>query len=201
MIQICHFALRPGGYLLLGPSESTDGSSHLFMPVDGELHLYQARPGASRPALSDLSPVLPARVPRLPEPRPVERFAPLDAHHRLLEEYAPPSLVVTEDQVIVHMSARVGRFLQLAAGEPSRDLIKVIRPELRAEVRTALYQSARLRTSVEVAEIPLTLDGSPRSVDITIRPVLREDDPARGLFLVLFDDHEAMEGRRHGAVA
>ena len=141
--------------------------------------------------------MLPAKVPRIPEPRSVERFAALDAHHRLLEEYAPPSLVVTEDQVIVHMSARVGRFLQVAAGEPTRDLMKVIRPELRAEVRTALYQSARLRTSVEVAEIPLTLDGSPRSVGITIRPVLREDDPARGLFLVLFDDHEGVEGRHH----
>ena len=196
VIQICHYALRPGGYLLLGPSESTDSSSHLFMPVDGELQLYQARPGASRPAVSDLSPALPARVPRLPEPRQVERFAPLDAHHRLLEEYAPPSLVVTEEQVIVHMSARVGRFLQLPAGEPSRDLIKLLRPELRADVRTALHQSARLRTSIEVAPIPFNLEGSSRSVDITIRPVLREDDPARGLFLVLFDDREEMEGRR-----
>ncbi len=79
----------------------------------------------------------------MPEPRPIERFAPIDAHHRLLEEYAPPSLIVTEDHTLVHMSSRAARYLQMPAGEPSRDVLKLIRPDLRVELRTALYQASK----------------------------------------------------------
>ena len=196
VIETFHFALRPGGYLMLGPSESPDGSSELFVPVDRGNHIYQSRSVSSRvAALPQLSGATP-RIPRMAEPRAAERFAPLDAHHRLLEEYAAPSLVVTDDHTIVHMSPRVGRYLQISAGEPSRDLNRLILPELRADLRTALYQSAHQRTGVEVKNVPVTLDGIARQVDLVVRPVLRDDDPARGFFLVLFTDHLAAEDPR-----
>ena len=117
-------------------------------------------------------------------------------HHRLLEEYAAPSLIVTDDHTIVHMSPRVGRYLQIGAGEPSRDLNRLILPELRADLRTALYQSASQRTGVEVKNVPVTFDGVARQVDLVVRPVLRDDDPARGFFLVLFTDHAAADDPR-----
>ena len=195
VIEIFHFALRPGGYLMLGPSESPDGSSNLFVPVDRSSHLYQSRMVSSRVILPELSGATPRNV-RTVEPRVAERFAPLDAHHRLLEEYAAPSLVVTEDHTIVHLSPRVGRYLQISAGEPTRDLNRLILPELRTDLRTALYQSASQRTGVEVKNVPVTLDGSARQVDLVVRPVLRDDDPARGFFLVLFSDHAAAEDPR-----
>ena len=196
VIETFHFALRPGGYLMLGPSESPDGSSDLFAPVDRGIHVYQSRSVSSRVELPQLSGA-PPRKPRMAEPRPAERFAPLDAHHRLLEEYAAPSLVVTDDHTIVHMSPRVGRYLQISAGEPSRDLNRLILPALRADLRTALHQSAHQRTGVEVKNVPVTLDGIARQVDLVVRPVLRDDDPARGFFLVLFTDHLAAEDPRH----
>ena len=140
-------------------------------------------------ALLDAPTLLPTRIPhpRL-EPRPIERFAPIDAHHRLLEEYAPPSLVVTEDNTIVHVSPGAARYLHIAAGEPSRDLLKLIRPELRVELRTALFQAAKNRTAVEISNVAVVLDGESSRVNLIVRPVLREDDPARGFFLVLFAD-------------
>ena len=195
VIETFHFALRPGGYLMLGPSESPDGSSDLFVPVDRSSHFYQSRMVSSRVIVPEPSGATPRR-PRTVEPRAAERFAPLDAHHRLLEEYAAPSLVVTEDHTIVHMSPRVGRYLQISAGEPSRDLSRLILPELRADLRTALYQSARQRTGVEVKNVPVTLDGIARQVDLVVRPVLGDDDPARGFFLVLFTDHASAEDPR-----
>jgi len=130
---------------------------------------------------------------RSAESRPVERFAPLDAHHRLLEEYAPPSLIVTEDNAIVHMSPRAATYLQMSAGEPSRDLLKLVRPELRVELRAALFQAMKERSSVEAKNIPMAIDGMTRHVDVIVRPVLRDNDPARGFFLILFADHDGAE--------
>ena len=185
-----------GGYLLLGPSESTDGSNELFLPFDRTHHFYQSRPVGSRLVL----PELPGDDPRCgcrdrqTRARP-ERFAPLDVHHRLLEEYAPPSLVVTDDYTIVHMSPRVGRFLQMGAGEPSRDLIP---PDPAGAARRRPHRplpernAARQRRGQERAG---AARGRRRRVDIIVRPELREDDPARGFFLVLFVDHDGGECR------
>jgi two-component system, chemotaxis family, CheB/CheR fusion protein len=194
ILETFHFALRPAGLLMLGPSESPDGSGELFAAYDRTAHLYESRAVTSRPTAFDTPSVKPARLanPRV-EPRSVERFAPIDAHHRLLEEYAPPSLIVTEENTLVHVSPKAARFLQVPAGEPSSDLLKLVRPELRVELRTALFQAAKDRTTVKVTDIELTLDGEPSRINLIVRPVLREDDPARGFFLVLFADHEAAD--------
>ena len=61
VIETFHFALRPGGYLMLGPSESPDGSSNLFVPVDRSSHLYQSRMVSSRVVLPELSGATPRR--------------------------------------------------------------------------------------------------------------------------------------------
>src|SRR6185503_6939118 len=115
ILETFHFALRPSALLMLGPSESPDGSVDLFAPFDRRAHLYESLTVTSRVVLPEAPRVTPTRptrptLMRSAESRPVERFAPLDAHHRLLEEYAPPSLIVTEDNAIVHMSPRAATY-------------------------------------------------------------------------------------------
>ena len=51
LIDTFHFALRPGGYLFLGTSESPDGASNLFVALDKDAHIYQSRAVASRLAV------------------------------------------------------------------------------------------------------------------------------------------------------
>ena len=192
-LETFHFALQPAALLMLGASESPDGARDLFAPFDRSAHIYESRTVISRAVLPELPKPTPARVPP-PDTRPVERFAPLDAHHRLLEEYAPPSLIVTEDATIVHVSGRAASYLRMPAGEPSRDLLRLVRPELRVELRTALFQAAKNRTSVEVGNVPVSIDGQTRRIKLIVKPVLRDDDPARGFFLVLFADHDGVDG-------
>jgi len=186
LIETFHFALRPGGYLFLGGSETADAASDLFAPFDKPARIYESRTAATRlaPPMID-APVLAApRVEtRFPEIRPAERQTPADLHQRLLEQYAPPSIVVTEDYQIVHISEAAARYLTVPAGEPSRDLLRLLRPELRVDVRTALHQAVRDRTSVKIRDIPIGTD----TVSVSIRPVLRDDDPPRGFLLVLLE--------------
>src|SRR5262245_25142025 len=190
VIETFHFALRPGGYLFLGSSESPDGTNDLFRRLDGAAHLYESRSVASRLIIPvGEGPISFPQVPvRVPEPRPADRISPADLHQRLLEEYAPPSLVVTEEYNVVHMSAQVGKYLQVSGGEPSRDLIRMAHPDLRGDLRTAINQAARDRTRVDVPNVIVAFDEGPRAVEIVVRPVLRETDPVRGYFVVMFQD-------------
>lgn len=105
----------------------------------------------------------------------------------MLEEYAPPSVVVNEEYDIVHLSERAGRYLQITGGELSQNLLKLVRPELRLELHTALYQATQRQTAVEARALKVTIDDRMETVNLHLRPVLREGDVAQGYILVLFE--------------
>jgi two-component system CheB/CheR fusion protein len=197
LVETFHFALRPGGYLFLGTSESPDGTNDLFLRIDGAAHVFESRTVTSRLALpiTDAPITLPKLPSRPPEARAAEKIAPADLHQRLLEEYAPPSVIVTEDHNVVHMSERAGRYLQIRGGELSRDLLALVRAELRPDLRTALHQAAKARATIEVRNVLVALDDGSHRINIAVRPVLRDGDPARGFFLVVFTESAAIEDR------
>ena len=195
VIETFHFALRPGGYLFVGNSEAPEGSNELFMRVDSEAHVYESRTVTTRLAVPLVvgAPTM-TRPARIPEARSADRLAPADLHQRMLEQYAPPSVIISADHHVVHMSERAGRYMQIRGGELTRDLLLLVQPELRPDLRTALHQAARDRITVDVRGIAVTRENGTARIDLSVRPALREGDPARGFFLVVFD--EAAPGTR-----
>ena len=194
VMETFHFALNPGGYLLLGLSETVDGSGDLYTTVSREHHLYQSRQVASRPY------PVPESIPQFPQPRkrpsesvveldsqPMSRLSFGDLHQQLLEQYAPPSIIINADYDILHFTPLAGRYLHFAGGELSKNLLKLIRPELRLELRTALYQSTQQQTNVEVKNLRIRLEDLTETLTLYIRPVLDEGNPAQGFILVLFE--------------
>jgi hypothetical protein len=78
--------------------------------------------------------------------------------------------------------------MQLSGGELSLNLLNIVRPELRLELRTALYQAAQDSTNIETRELQVRIDDRLQIVKLKVRPVLRADDATRGLLLVLFEE-------------
>ncbi|MDQ6620343.1 MAG: histidine kinase, partial [Pseudomonadota bacterium] len=150
-LEVFHYALEPGGYLLLGRSESVEDSGDLYVETGSGQQTFQRRAVEPRLTLPvpDISPKAGSNrrvaTPYIPDRRTTDRMSYGDLHERLLEAYAPPSLLVSADEQIVHMSRRAGRYLQLPGGEPTHDLLKLIRPELRLELRTALHEAMQRR--------------------------------------------------------
>lgn len=188
-----HFALNPGGFLLLGTSESVDGATDLYASYNRENHIFQSRQASPRAyPIPETVPVF--RIDKQPSPvshenenKVLERISFADLHQQLLEQYAPPSLVINEEYDIVHLSERAGRYLQIGGGEPQQNLLKLIRPELRLEVRSALYQATQKQSAVEARGLKVRIDDHDETVNIHVRPVLRAGDTARGFILVLFE--------------
>src|SRR5215213_1320989 len=193
VMDVLHFALNPGGYLMLGASESVDGAGELFSVVDKEHRIHQGRAVGTRLIfpVPDGGPItrlgkLP-KVTRVREAEPALRSTYAQLHQRLLERYAPPSVVVDEDYNILHISESAGRFMQVQGGELSNNLLTLVRPELRLELRAALYQAAHKKTDVESHGIRIPLGDETKSIYVRVRPVLSEEDRARGFFLILFE--------------
>ncbi|GAA3956506.1 hypothetical protein GCM10022246_08040 [Pedobacter ginsengiterrae] len=192
VIETFHFALRPKKYLFLGNSESVDAASDHFATHNREHHVFQTREVTPR------SYPLPDSVPQFlssktsliqrPEERADrgERISFGELHQRMLEQYAPPSVVINEEYEIVHMSERAGKYFEFAGGEPTQNLLKLIRPEIRLEIRATLYQAVQNKTAVELQNIKLSINGQHHLLNIHVRPVIAEGDPVRGFILVVF---------------
>jgi two-component system CheB/CheR fusion protein len=212
VFDIFHFALRPGGWLFLGSSESAEEAGALFGALDKKHRIYTRRSnhrtGVGFPTgtatfsfamqtpvnhAMTAGPLLPAVVPGITgdgvtRVEPMLRSSWAELHFHLIERVAPPSLVINREHEIVHLSKSVGRYLQFVGGEPSSDLLRTIHPGLRAELRAALFQVGKSAMPLQVDGLSLQLDGLVRSLSLTIE---RADEIAPDYLLILFHEQSA----------
>lgn len=193
ILQMFHFALRSGGFLFLGSSESADACHELFTPVDKRNRIFRAKTGT---ASSRRTPTVPrggyvrSNISRQAPQNVVQRklsFA--DIHQRALERYAPPSMIVDTNADILHMSESAGRFLRHVGGELSRNLLTLILPELRLEIRTTLFQVQQSGLAVKSREVPVKHEERRYKVSLEAQPY--KDEESDGEFiLVIFEEVE-----------
>jgi two-component system CheB/CheR fusion protein len=202
-----HFSLVPGGRLFLGASETVEDNSALFAPIDKKHRLYAqrhvARSGLPIPA-GRSSAALALELRRAPPVIPAGALAgalagapqvlarPLQAdgrpmswaefHLKLIDRLAPPSIVVDAEHEMLHISPGATAFLQFSGGEPTRNVLRAIVPELRAELQAALYHVGEKHEPVDVAPVAVQLDDALVEVSLRVQPV---DDIGGALLVTL----------------
>jgi two-component system CheB/CheR fusion protein len=182
VLSLLHFALRDGAYLFLGNTESFAGSEHLFEVVSKKWRIYR-RTGSAQMRFEGIpeSPSLRLRdetvrfaetIQGMDGPRP---SATLLIQRALLEQYGPPTVVVDRTDRIVYFHGLTGEFLDPPAGEPTRDLLQLLRLPLRLPVRTALRTAMRDNATVSVqCQIG---DTGNRAVEVTAAPLIHSKAP------------------------
>jgi two-component system, chemotaxis family, CheB/CheR fusion protein len=175
LLKLFHFILRPDGLLLLGASEFADGVPNLFGPIDKHNRLFVRHSGQGAAKVLPTLPIAGQRsFPR--ESAEALPAAPSfgELHLRMLEQYAPPSVLVNQDYDIIHLSESAGQFLQFGGGEPSFNLLNVVHPDLRIELRTALFRAIQRGRGSEAIRVAMRTDGTTRWINLVVRPALSE---------------------------
>ena len=183
VLRIFHFALRPGGYLVLGTSEVAD-EPQLFRTLDKKLSLYSRIDGE-------------AAEPRLPVfPISRKELAPADSgggsikfqaiHGSMAAEYSPPSALVGPDGQIVYLSEHAGRYLEHPGGRLTTSVTKLVRQELALELMAALNTVAREKRPTRSNPVPVRFNGDSRAVVLHVRPAVEPNN--RGFNLVIFEE-------------
>ncbi|MFW5973189.1 MAG: PAS domain S-box protein [Bacteroidota bacterium] len=185
--DVFHYALRPGGRLLVGTSETIE-KSDLFWLESKPLHIYHKR---DVPAPEPRLPVFPlSQVTRtddrmqrdhVNEPVPYGRL-----HQRMVERYGPPSMLVNPEDRVVHLSEHAGRYLEMPGGLPTTSAFKLVREEFRVELRAILYGARSKQQPVRSKPTKVRIEGTVREVVLDVRPAL--DPQQQGFVLVLFDE-------------
>lgn len=197
LISTFHYALNPNGFLFLGASESADHQDGYFKVLEREAHIFQAVVGRGErlpslprligtPSTAELSQPPRSAAPARP---PVEGVGHSDA----LEQTAPPSILVDESHHAIHLSGTAGRYLQPSGGPLSADIIELARPELRLDLRAALYRAFERNEGSLSMPILVRFNGDSRRVYLQVRPVKQGDERAPRRAIVMFIEGEAVE--------
>ncbi|HUE45309.1 MAG TPA: chemotaxis protein CheB, partial [Aestuariivirgaceae bacterium] len=174
IIALCHFALRQGGHLFLGNAETIGRHEDLFETVSKKWRIYR-RLGSTRHDLIEYPP------PRgRSEPRTMETLSPLApepsataaelARRALLERYAPASVLIDQKGRVLYFHGTTRDYLENPPGEPTRDLLTMVRDGLAARLRAAIREASKENRSVTVnARVRESKAG--RSVAMTVMPL------------------------------
>lgn len=189
VVPTFHYALKSGGYLFLGTSESISQHGELFTTLDKKNRIFQAR----EHALPSYRLPLMIGDPRVAVPT-VERSPgrisgyPLRqaVEGHVLEKFSPPHVVVDADGNVVYYSTRTGKYLEAPQGAPSRQIVTMARKGLRLDLRTALREAAATR--MPVVRENVVMDGEDdlvQTVTLTVEP-LADRGMGERLYLILF---------------
>src|SRR5260370_18180532 len=149
VISLLHYALRPGGYLVLGSSEGVGATARLFAVEDRTHKIFSNKSGTARQvggfslhSEAGHKEYGPMRV-ATKQTDSIWNYgeAQKEFDRRLLTQYTPATVFVNEDMEIIHTRGNVNRSLKLTTDRPSSSTLKMAREGLDVELRNAIVRA------------------------------------------------------------
>jgi two-component system CheB/CheR fusion protein len=193
VLSILHYALKPAGYLILGPSESVGKFSESFHQVQHAHKIYGILPAADKamPRVSEGHRTA-ARV-DLRQGIAEGRAGPdvlREADRLVLSEYGPPGAIIDQDMNVVQVRGRTAPFLELSPGNPTQNLIRLAREGLIAGLDKAIRAARLSNAAAKEDGFRIEDSGQLRDVAINVVPFRGSSSAEERYFLVLFEDAE-----------
>lgn len=204
VLKLLHFSLRKGGYLFLGPAETTGALETEFDPVERKWRIFSKRRDASlpidsrRPTIGIMKPVFSRqdRVTHAGSSR--EDSIGMEAFRLFLHDSNAACLIVNPRSQILQVLGNGSRYLKIPEGEVTADLAKMLHPDLLVSVTTALHRTSKAEISAEYHDVACKFEQGAMSVDI--RVVHHAADRfAQEFFLVLLSESVAQRARKESA--
>src|SRR6266446_2974907 len=187
-----HYALNPGGYLILGPAESVGMYDELFKLADKKNKIY-TKEAKTGPRAADLIP---------PRGLELSRFGTTArsgngvnfnadilkmADRIILSTYAPAAVVIDHNFLVQQFRGRTDLFLEHTPGPATLNLFQLARPNLVPDLRTTIRRAIKTDKPARAERAKVTLRGKSYELNIQVVPfkVPGADKP---WFLVIFDE-------------
>ncbi len=193
LIQLFHYSLNAGGFLVLGSAESVGSASHLFSALPGKSRLYRRLDAPTR--------VLPIGFPSAfsttysqaggdaaglgLEETPTNLQLLVD--RLVLQRYAPAAVLVTEQGDLLYFSGKTGKYLEPASGKARLNLFAMARDGLSQALNEAFSRAVHDKAMTQLKNLKVAGDGPAQYVDVVVEPI--DAPPAlRGMVLVVFKE-------------
>jgi two-component system CheB/CheR fusion protein len=188
VIGLFHFALREGGTLLLGNAETIGSNENRFKVISNAERLYR-HIGRSKPGDIGL------QIGQSETPRGAARTGPSQIAHQneladlvqrlVVEAHSPAAILINRKQDLLFSTGPTERYLRIAPGHPSHDILAMAPKGLRTKLRSAIQQAIQAGGPVIVTGGRSNHGGQTIAFDIHVRPV---ESDGEALLLVCFVD-------------
>jgi two-component system CheB/CheR fusion protein len=187
VISLFHFALRPGGMLLLGKAETAGRAKGQFEAVAKAERLYR-QVGLSRPG--EFGQLFAGRERGLRDAagrdvRPPSRQSALAdlCRQQILANFTPAAALVTIRHECLYMAGPAERYLRVPPGHATHDILAMAPAGVRAKLRSAIHRASETLARVSVDGGRVEHDGHSLRFSIEVQPVKSGGET---LFLVCF---------------
>lgn len=189
VFRVAHYALRPGGVLMLGRSEHLGESSELFERIAPNMPLFRRQETLTQPhAPAMLWSRLPPRPGRQPwrAPQTAARDVRREADRLMLRRYSPPAILVDSALNIVEFRNRTSRYLEPTPGAASLHLLRMLREGLQPTLREQLALARATQQPQRRERVRFLGEAGPESCSVEVLPIrsTRQEPTA---FLILFE--------------
>jgi len=193
ILPLFHYTLNHDGFMFLGTSETIGEFTDLFSPVDVKWKIFRRKKGAVSMKLERSAIPLADADKREKDER---KFVPTPvnikqmAERTILQEYAPPCVLVDEKFDVLYFNGDTDKFLSMPTGEPSFNLLKISREDVRYQLSTLLHKCLKDKKPVTTRNMHIMFEGRMVPVNVIVKPII---DPAikNEFMMVLFESTKA----------
>ena len=196
LFAIFHQALKNGGFLFLGKSETAGEYVNLFKPVCSAEKIYVHK---AEGKVEDLTP--PAfNIPNIQNislksiragMTQSEETAVEGRYGRFLERHLPATVVLNTENTVLHFFGSYSDYLSLAPGRASLNFFHMLNGDLSLVSATALSRCRNEHTAVTYTDIAVDCPSGRKVISLTMEPIPNESGEDDGLVAVLFQEHTA----------
>lgn len=196
LIPLFHYALRPKGVLMLGPSETIGEFTPLFNPLHRKWKIYERRDdvAAQHLALGEFAHSL-VKTGSGDSGAEVLSDSQINlrrlVEQNLLSHYAQSAVLVDAHGEIFHFFGRTGMFLEPAPGDAGNNILSMAREGLQRALTAALHKAAGFKQQVSYYGLQVRSNGNRIFVNLIVRPVLTQKGAIlANRFMVILEETE-----------
>ena len=191
LFSIFHSALKNGGYLFLGKSETAGEFSTVFRPVCSAEKIYihkgEGKVDEFTPPTFNI-PNIRTVAPKTVSMRDRENgeYALESSYIHFLETFLPASVVLNESNQVIHFFGDYMDYLSIAPGRATFNFFSMINRDLSLVASTALNRCRSEHIAVTYTGITVDCPAGRKVIDLTVSPVSGREKEDTGLIAVLF---------------
>ena len=198
LFAIFHSALKNGGFLFLGKSETAGEYVNLFKPVCSAEKIYLHK-GEGK--VEDLTPPT-FNIPNI-QALSLKRLTSAagqsgdsgaeNLYTKFMEAFLPASVVLSEDDTVLHFFGDYSNYLTLAPGKATLNFFSMLNKDLSLVAATAVSRCRTEHSPVTYTDIVVDCPAGRKVVDLAVQAIPPEPGEERELTAVLFLEHKTPE--------
>ena len=198
LFAIFHSALKNGGFLFLGKSETAGEYVNLFKPVCSAEKIYVHK-GEGK--VEDLTPptfnipnIQTISLKRLNSGGgPVDDGESETLYTKFLETFLPASVVLNGEDTVLHFFGNYSDYLTLAPGKATLNFFSMLNKDLSLVAATALSRCRAEHAPVTYTDIVVDCPAGRRVIDLLVQSVPAQPGEEEDLTAVLFLEHKTAD--------